>query len=144
MNSDIRVALPLIFAVVFSIAAPATQAQSVNSRSSADPAEASASVPSLTYRSPFSAYRGYSEQEIAPWRESNDTTGSIGGWRVYAREAQQTPAAEKPQAKPAALQVAKPPAKPMPMGPQHKPMGQPMHGAVPDAPKNPHDAHQHH
>ena len=39
------------------------------------------------YRSVFEGYQRYSDQEIAPWRESNDTVGRIGGWRAYANEA---------------------------------------------------------
>jgi len=44
------------------------------------------------YRSVFTDYRGLSEQPLAPWRESNDTVGRIGGWRAYARENQGEPA----------------------------------------------------
>lgn len=53
-----------------------------------DPATAAAAVPPLVYESPLVRYRAFSDQEVAPWRETNDTAGSIGGWRAYAREAQ--------------------------------------------------------
>ena len=52
-----------------------------------DPATAAAAVPPLTYESPLVRYRAYADQEVAPWRETNDTAGRIGGWRTYAREA---------------------------------------------------------
>jgi hypothetical protein len=43
--------------------------------------------------SAFEGYRRFDAQTVAPWRESNDTVGRIGGWKVYAREAQQPDAA---------------------------------------------------
>lgn len=60
-----------------------------------DPAAAAVTVPPLIYASPFARYRAYADQVVAPWRETNDTAGRIGGWREYAREAAQ-PAAEPP------------------------------------------------
>lgn len=42
----------------------------------------------LDYRSAFSNYRRYDEQMVG-WREANDTAARIGGWKAYAREAQQ-------------------------------------------------------
>jgi len=58
----------------------------------------------LTYRSPFAAYRADKIEEPRSWREVNDRVGSIGGWRVYAREAQEPPSAppaiDKPTAAP--------------------------------------------
>lgn len=41
------------------------------------------------WRSAFEGYRPYADAPVAPWRESNDTVGRIGGWRAYAREAAQ-------------------------------------------------------
>lgn len=55
------------------------------------PAPALAPV-ELEYRSTFEGYQPFGDQEVAPWRESNDTVGRIGGWRAYAREAQGKPA----------------------------------------------------
>jgi hypothetical protein len=57
-------------------------------------------APTLKYHSVFSQYQGFSEQPVAPWRETNDTVESIGGWQVYAREAQQPDPADKPAATP--------------------------------------------
>jgi len=50
----------------------------------------SASEQSVQFKSSFSEYVPYSEQSIESWREANDRVGEIGGWRVYAKEAQQT------------------------------------------------------
>lgn len=65
-----------------------------------DPLHAEAWVPALEYRSALSGYRPYVEGKIQPWKESNDTAGQIGGWRVYARQAQEAdlpgPAASTP------------------------------------------------
>ena len=51
------------------------------------------------FRSALDGYRPFNEEKIAPWKESNDTVGRIGGWRVYAKEAQGTQA--QPPASPA-------------------------------------------
>jgi hypothetical protein len=48
-----------------------------------------AAAPALHFNSVFSHYRGFSEQDLAPWRDTNRTVQAIGGWRVYAREARQ-------------------------------------------------------
>jgi hypothetical protein len=55
----------------------------------ADPLNAKAVVPPAAYRSAFSSYRPSSETPVGSWREANDTVTRIGGWRVYAREANQ-------------------------------------------------------
>jgi len=46
-------------------------------------------VSPLQYLSVFTTYRPFQEQPQIPWREANDAVGKIGGWRFYAREAQQ-------------------------------------------------------
>lgn len=56
-----------------------------------DPAAADVAVPRVDYQSPFRSYRAFQPEEVAPWRERNDTVGTIGGWRTYAREAQPAP-----------------------------------------------------
>ena len=54
------------------------------------------SVAAGRYQSAFEGYRAYSDDKVLSWRESNDTVGKVGGWRVYAREAQGAqPAAAK-------------------------------------------------
>jgi hypothetical protein len=81
----------------------------------ADPLDASASVPAAAYESALSRYRRASEDTAIPWREANDTAARIGGWRAYAREAQQPePAPSAPAATP-----AKPDPKTMPMPQGH-------------------------
>ena len=87
------------------------------------------SVPALSYESSFSQYRRLGDEKPVSWRDANDTVTRIGGWRVYAREAQQldpAPAVKPGDAAPAtkpvdAAPAAKPndPAKPMPMPAGH-------------------------
>jgi hypothetical protein len=80
-----------------------------------DPLDPGASVPTVAYVSVFSRYRRTADDNAIPWREANDTAARIGGWRVYAREAQQPdPAASAPAATP-----AQPATKAMPMPQGH-------------------------
>lgn len=55
-----------------------------------DPADPAARVPAATYGSPFAGYRALGEEAVGDWRAANDEVGRIGGWREYAREAQDT------------------------------------------------------
>ena len=111
------------------------QAQPASKAARPDPLDPKASVPALSYESSFSQYRRMGDEKPVSWRDANDTVTRIGGWRVYAREAQQPdpapaampgdikPAANAPGAAPAtkpadAAPAAKPneSAKPMPAG----------------------------
>jgi hypothetical protein len=80
-----------------------------------DPLDAGASVPAVVFESSFSRYRRTAELKSTAWRESNDTAARIGGWRAYAREAQQPGPA---RAAPPALPVT-PDARAMPMPQGH-------------------------
>lgn len=78
----------------FCTSAFAAQAQGAGSPATApakrpDPLDAKASVPALTYNSPFARFSGLGDDKPLSWREANDAVARIGGWRVYAREAQQ-------------------------------------------------------
>lgn len=58
--------------------------------SKADPLDARAVVPAIVYRSSIGSGRRVTpNSDAVPWREANDTVHRIGGWRAYAREAQQ-------------------------------------------------------
>ena len=41
------------------------------------------------YRSALEGYRPYTDEKTVNWKEANDATARIGGWRAYAREASQ-------------------------------------------------------
>jgi hypothetical protein len=106
----------------------ATQAQAQSPTTTRpDSLDPKAQVPAVRYESSFAQFRRIGDDKPVAWREANDAVARIGGWRVYAREAQQPePAvADKPAvAAPAPVQApAKTPApapapaaKPMPPG----------------------------
>ena len=68
------------------------------------------------FRSAFEGYQPYTDEKIINWKEANDSTGRIGGWRAYAKETRQTQQApeSKPPAPDAEVKPAAPagPAKP--------------------------------
>lgn len=72
---------------------PSVYAQSAPATLRADPLNAKADVPTVTYRSALGAYRPAGDVKVGSWKDANDTVARIGGWRVYAREASQ-PGAE--------------------------------------------------
>ncbi len=88
-----------------------------------DPLDPNASVPALSYESSFSRYRRLGDEKPVSWREANDTVARIGGWRVYAREAQQAdpgpgskPAESTPVAAPTSVAAPTGKETPMPAG----------------------------
>lgn len=52
------------------------------------PIAAATSPAPAEYRSAFEGYQPYTEEKTISWKEANDLTGRIGGWRAYAKEAQ--------------------------------------------------------
>jgi hypothetical protein len=108
---------PCAPAIVLLAAALTTQAQPAAPAAKPDPLDPQASVPALSYESSFSRYRRLEEKKPISWREANDRVARIGGWRVYAREAQQPdpapaakPAGSTPAAKPTELATPMPAA----------------------------------
>lgn len=77
-----------------------------------DPLDASFGVPAVAYESPFGRSRRAADDKAMSWRDANDTAARIGGWRTYAREAQQPSAA-----------ASAPAARPSKPGPQAMPQG---------------------
>lgn len=41
----------------------------------------------LNYQSVFGQYQGFQDQAVSSWFQNNATVATIGGWRVYAKEA---------------------------------------------------------
>ena len=92
-----------------------------------DPLNANAAVPATIYKSSFANDRRLSEaSKPLSWQEANDVVTRIGGWRVYAREAQTPDPAPASTTAPAAI------APPAPAGSSNTP------------PAPPSSAHQHH
>jgi len=122
-------ALPAALLAALCGPALTAQAQPTSAAAQRDPLDPNASVPMLAYESPFSRYRPWGDEKPVSWREANDTVTRIGGWRVYAREAQQPdPAPAAPAgatAKPSANSAVEAPASAMPAD-KVKPMPMPM------------------
>lgn len=79
-------------------AASITHAQgSPGSTERADPLDAQARVPAVTYSSSLAGYRRLGDDKRIDWKRANETVNRIGGWRAYSREAlQPDPAASTP------------------------------------------------
>jgi hypothetical protein len=71
------------------------QAQPTVRATRPDPLDAQAAVPALRYESSLKPATQAIDDKPISWRDANDNVARIGGWRVYAREAQQAPAATK-------------------------------------------------
>lgn len=98
------------------MAAHAGSVPPATSSSPPSPLDATVPVLRLTHESALARYRGLTDTEATrSWKETNEHVGRIGGWRVYAREAQQPESA--PTTAPAATFVET--AKPMPMPQGH-------------------------
>jgi hypothetical protein len=104
-----RVAAFTLLAVSASI-----QAQPTARAARIDPLDSTAQVPALVYESSLTA--SYLPPETPPsWRQANDTVTGIGGWRAYARQAQQGPQSAAPGVSSTSATQATPPQKAMPM-----------------------------
>jgi hypothetical protein len=87
----------LLAAISLSLAAHAQPATLAVPAKRQDPLDARAAVPPLSYESSLKAIAPQADDKPLSWREANDRVARIGGWRVYAREAQQTtPPAQAP------------------------------------------------
>ena len=106
------------------LAALTAQAEAPSRSPRPDPLDPQASVPALRYESSLKPDLRSAADKPLSWREANDTAARIGGWRGYAREAQQPEPVVKPSASAAsaapALQVvpaaSAPPVPAMPPG----------------------------
>lgn len=77
-------------AITLLAAASIVHAQGTPARTErADPLDAQARVPAVTHQSPLAAYRRLGDDKPVSWKEANETVNRIGGWRTYARQAQQ-------------------------------------------------------
>lgn len=43
----------------------------------------------VPYKSAFEGYQAYSDDKMTNWKTANDEVARIGGWREYAKQAQQ-------------------------------------------------------
>jgi hypothetical protein len=68
-----------------------------------DPLDPKATVPALRYESVTTQHRRLTDEKTVSWRDANDAVARIGGWRVYAREAQQPDQPASAPAQPAVM-----------------------------------------
>ena len=85
-------------------------ASSVYAQTAINTNTASAGAPAVpsAFSSVFDSYQPYTEEKTGNWKQANDNTARIGGWRAYAKEAAEPASATLPT--PAT--PATPPAKP--------------------------------
>ena len=78
------------------------------------------SEPAAAYRSAFENYQPHTDEKVISWKEANDNTDRIGGWRAYAKVAEGPPPAQAPQ-QPAVGPINAPAPKPDPHAGHGKP-----------------------
>ena len=62
-----------------------------------DPADPKISVPPAVYVSPLRQYQPLGDDQVTSWKAANEIVEKIGGWRAYAKEAQElAPGAGQP------------------------------------------------
>ena len=52
-------------------------------------------------KSAFAGYKAFTDEPVSNWKAANETVAKVGGWREYARQAQQpdpAPTATRPMA----------------------------------------------
>jgi hypothetical protein len=70
----------VLFAAVVVAGCAAREAESL-----ANPRNAQAKVPPVTYRSAFEGYRAFADKELADWRSANEEVGAAGGHKGHHR-----------------------------------------------------------
>lgn len=111
-------ALPSL--LLIALLAAQAQAQPTATTTRPDPLDPKARVPAARYESSLGQVRRIGDDKPLTWRDANEAVARIGGWRVYAREAQQPDPAPSttPAAAPAQAPASAPAdtAKPAPAG----------------------------
>jgi hypothetical protein len=69
-------------------------AQEANSQPLPDPVDAQIAAPPLIYISSLKDYHPFGDQKVESWKELNDNVARVGGWRAYARQAQEPDSSE--------------------------------------------------
>ena len=88
LDSNLPAALALLVASLWTTQATAQASALAPAKPVAPAAVADAAPPA--YRSALEGYQRYTDEKTVNWKEANDTTARIGGWREYAKEASQT------------------------------------------------------
>jgi hypothetical protein len=77
-----------------------------------DPLDPKAGVPATRYESSLGPARRIGDNKPVAWRDANEAVARIGGWRVYAREAQQPDPAPSTTATPSVAPAQAPASAP--------------------------------
>lgn len=75
---------------------PAVGALSAIAQPTSPPAESTATHPVVSYQSALEGYRPFADEKPIPWKAANDTVHRRGGWRAYAKEAENSGAGDGP------------------------------------------------
>lgn len=92
----------MLGSAAYAQAAAVTSPSSVTSAPSSEKSIASPSV--------FDGYKTYTDEPLGNWKAANDNVAHIGGWREYAKQAQQPdnmPAAAGKAAEPTSKPITK-------------------------------------
>lgn len=100
------------FAIAFAAIGTTALSLSGASIAAADPTDEKNTVPPVHYLSPFRDYKPLGEDKPIPWQAANDEVARIGGWRAYAKQAQDAAASVNPAAPATPAKAPPPPAKP--------------------------------
>ena len=76
-----------------------------------DPADSKVNVPPVIYVSPLKQYQPLGDEQVTSWKAANELVEKIGGWQIYAKEAQEPAPAADQSARPV------PPSAPRPKPP---------------------------
>jgi hypothetical protein len=113
------------FSVGLFLSASLAQAQPTPGAVTIAPGTNTSVASPFQYHSIFTQYQQFIEQQVLPWKDSNDTVGKIGGWRFYAREASQPDEVEKATLPKPAPQTKTPDGPPIDVSPHSGHGGKP-------------------
>jgi hypothetical protein len=92
LYSNLPAALTLLVASLWATQVNAQASAASPAHPVAPAATAEAAPPA--YHSALEGYQHYTDEKTVNWKEANDATARIGGWREYAKEASQSMAPE--------------------------------------------------
>lgn len=106
LYSNLPTAVGLLVVSLWATQASAQASASASANIASPAATEHAAVPA--YRSALEGYQRYTEEKIVNWKDANDATARIGGWRAYAKEASQPQAPEGTDKSNSGVMPAKP------------------------------------
>lgn len=105
-----------LFIAAMALPAPAV----AQKKARPDPADSKVSVPPVIYMSPLKQYQPLGDEQVTSWKAANEVVEKAGGWKAYAKEAQQPDVGTKAPASPAQQPLSSaPPSIPQPKPAAH-------------------------